>query len=349
MHRAGLSLGRRARPEKEIAVSVDVLCPAERTETLPAIYNISDLERVIGTEPWASLDSELSRLRGGYVERQATIAFHMENVVLEDGSFYCNGWRAVASERPDPWRGGAPIEMDQAALSTNWSASVYFSHWLTDDLSMFLAAERFGTPVTVARSSYEDESYYADALNIYAKPLIRARFKRFVYLQDVGQNSFKRRRYEVLRSRLRKSHPAQGANRVFLRRGENSAARELVNEDELEQILTREDFVILDPKKQSTHEVAQACAGARIVLGVEGSQLVHGFMGMRSDGAIIAMVPPTRFMTHFKDLSDCIGLRYGMIVGTQASGGFRIDAGELLHLVDCVERRLAYLLQGWAL
>src|SRR5476651_1385748 len=93
MHRAGLSLGRRARTEKEIAVSVDVLCPAERTETLPAIYNSSDLERVIGTEPWASLDSELSRLRDGYVERQANIAFHMENVVLEDGSFYCNGWR----------------------------------------------------------------------------------------------------------------------------------------------------------------------------------------------------------------------------------------------------------------
>ena len=116
--------------------------------------------------------------------------------------------------------------------------------------------------------------------------------------------------------------------------------RRLVNENALEEILAREGFVILHPRKQSTKEIAQACAGARIALGVEGSQLIHGFMGMRPDGAIIAMVPPVRFIAHFKDLSDCIDLRYGMIVGTPASAGFRIDAGELLHLLDRVERQL---------
>jgi capsular polysaccharide biosynthesis protein len=265
----------------------------------------------------------------------------MENVVLEDGSFYCKGWRSRVSERPTSWSGGAPAEMDRAALSTSWSASIYFSHWLSDDLTMFLAAERLSTPITVARPLYSDEPYYAQAFDIHVKPLTRARFNRFVYLQDVAQNSFKRRRYEELRSRLRMKHPEKGAERVFLCRGKNGAERGLVNENALEQILAREGFTILDPERLSTKEIAQACAGAKIALGVEGSQLIHGFMGTRPDGAIIAMVPPARFMTHFKDLSDCIGLRYGMIVGTPTGAGFRIDAGELLHLLDRVEQQLA--------
>jgi hypothetical protein len=349
-HRLGRLLGMPVRTEQDVAARVEVLCPVERTEVLPAIYDPNDLQRVTGTAPQENIESELARLSGGYREWRATIAFHMEDVVLEDGSFYCKRWRARVSERPTRWPGGAPVEMDQAALSATWMGSVYFSSWISDDLTMLLEAEQFGTPVTVARPLYRDEPYYAEVLNVHAQPLIRARFKRFVFLHDLGQNSSKRRRYEELRSRLRKSLPANGAERVFIRRGNSGKAhvpegfrafRRLINEDALAELLARDGFVVVDPEKQSAQVVAQTCAGAKIILGVEGSHLIHGFIAMRKNGALITMLPPYRFITHFKDLSDCIGVRYGTIVGSAAAGGFWIDPDELRRLLEQVDNRLA--------
>jgi hypothetical protein len=348
-HRARRLL-RMAATESDIAKRIEILCPEEKTYVLPTIYDRNNLQRITGTAPQENLQSELSRLSGGYTKWRATIAFHMEDVVLEDGSFYCRGWRARVSERPSRWPGGVPVEMYEAALSTTWQGSAYFSVWVTDDLTMYLEAEKLGTPVTVARVLYKDEPYYADVLQVQPQPLIRARFKRFVFLHDLGQNSSKRRRYEELRSRLRKRHPTEGAERVFIRRGSSGAARvpegagavrRLVNEEALAEILSRDGFVVIDPEKEPTQVIAQACAGAQIVLGVEGSHMIHGFMAMRQNGAIMTMVPPYRFITWFKELTDCIGARYGTIVGTAADGGFGIDPDELRRLVDRVERELA--------
>lgn len=337
VHRTSGLLGRPERAVYDIATHIEVLCPVEKTETPPAIYNPEDLQRVTEIAQGTSKESELRRLRGGSVEWPATRAFHMKNVVLEDGSFYSSGWRARVSERPKRWCGGRPVELDQASLATTYCASVSFAHWLTDDLTMLLEAEKAGTPVTVAREAYIDEPYYADALSAYATALTRARFKKFVYFEDTGENSLKRHRYEELRSRLRKKHPTEGSRRVFLHRG-MGATRKLVNEEAVDELLTRDGFTVINPGVQTAHEIAQTCAGATIVIGVEGSQLAHAFMGMRQGGTIVALVPPYRFINHFKDQADCIGLRYGMIVGTATKDGFCIKLEELSRLLDRVDR-----------
>jgi hypothetical protein len=85
-------------------------------------------------------------------------------------------------------------------------------------------------------------------------------------------------------------------------------------------------------------EIARACAGARIVLGVEGSQISHALFGMEERGAIVALVPPYRYINHYKDVADCFGtMRYGSMTGTGVAGGFRIDPDELLRLLERVE------------
>src|ERR1700733_3486325 len=340
LHRTSTLLGRPARAAEEAAIRVQVICPAEKAEVLPAIHNPDDLQRVTAGHQGTTMKSELQRLRGGMKVWAATRAFHMENVVLEDGSFYCKGWRLRASARPHRWSGGKPAEIDQAALATSYCGSIWFSHWVSDDLTMHLDAEQFGRPVTIARTLYNSEPYYADVLNTHAEALVRARFHKFVYFDDVGQNSSKRRRYGELRSRIHKKHPMKGAQRIFLHRGESGVTRNLLNEEALEELLARDGFVIVDPEKQSTHEVVEACSGAQIVLGVEGSQLIHGFMAMRQRGAILAIMPPYRFVNHYKDLADCADLYYGMIVGTAAKGGFLIDPNELRRLLERVEQKL---------
>lgn len=324
---------------KDVSAHIDVLCPVEKTETLPAIYDPGDLQGVTGVAQGTSMESELRRLRGGYVEWPATQAFHMKNVVLEDGSFYCRGWRARVSEHPSKWSGGSPVEIDQAALATTYCGSVSFAHWITDDNTMFLEAQKVGVPVSVARTPYFDEPYYADVFSTRATALTRAQFNHFVYFEDVGENSLKKRRYDELRSRLRKMHPLGGAKRVFLHRGTGGSVRNLVNEKAIDELLARNGFTIVDPGKQNAQEIAQICSGSQIVLGVEGSQLVHGLMGMRLGGCILALMPPDRFINHFKDQSDCIGVRYGMIIGTPADGGFIVDPDDLSRLLEQVEAK----------
>jgi capsular polysaccharide biosynthesis protein len=122
-----------------------------------------------------------------------------------------------------------------------------------------------------------------------------------------------------------------------LHRGSSGTKRRLVNEAAIEDLLARDGFVVINPEKQTAAEIVQACAGARIVVGVEGSQLIHGFMALQKGGAIVALMPPFRFFNHFKDLTDCIGLRYGMKVGSAADDGFHIDPNELRSLLDKVE------------
>jgi hypothetical protein len=340
IHRTSTLLGRPACTAEQAAVRVQIICPAEKAEVRPAIYNPDDLQRVTTVFHDTTMESELQRLQGGMKVWAATRAFHMENVVLEDGSFYCDGWRLRASGRPHRWSGGKSTEIDQAALATSYCGSMWFSHWVTDDLTMHLEAERFGRPVTIARPLYHNEPYYADVLNTGAEALTRARLHKLVYFDDVGQNSSKRRRYWELRSRIHKKHPMKGADRIFIHRGKSGAARNLLNEEALEELLARDGFVIVDPEKQPTHEVLKACSGAKIVVGVEGSQLIHGFIAMRQRGAILAMMPPYRFINHYKDLADCADLHYGMIIGTAANNGFLIDPDELRRQLERVEQKL---------
>jgi Glycosyltransferase 61 len=109
----------------------------------------------------------------------------------------------------------------------------------------------------------------------------------------------------------------------------------------VEAVLAKRGFEIVDPAQCTAREVAQACAGARIALCVEGSQLTHAFLAMAERGGIVAMIPPYRYINHYKDLTDCIGtMRYASITGTAVEGGFRIHPDELLRLLDRVEAAL---------
>jgi hypothetical protein len=186
---------------------------------------------------------------------------------------------------------------------------------------------------------------YLALLGLHPQPLIRARFRRLTWIDNVAQNSYRAQQYRELRHRIRQQtapvKECKEGRRVMLRRGQSGAHRVLVNEEELESLLAKRGFEIVDPATLTAHEVAQACAGARIALSVEGSQLTHAFLVMADRGGIVAMIPPYRYINHYKDLTDCIRtMRYGSITGTAVEGGFRVDPEELLRLIDRVETAL---------
>jgi hypothetical protein len=341
-NRALSYLAQRAPAIGEICIRREVLCPAEDQETLSGICDPRDFQRVTACEKTTTIEEERERMRGGIRHHGATVLYELENAVLRDGWFSSKGWRSWNALHSSPWPGGQPAEMESATCGSTFVGSFYFGHWLSDDLPLLVQAERLGSPViATARAPYTHEPEYLELLDLHPQPLIRARFARLTWIDNVAQNSFRARQYRELRDRLcRHTIPVPG-RKVMLHRGRSGTERVLVNEEALESMLAKRGFEIVDPAQCTAREIAQACAGARIALGVEGSQLTHAFFAMAERGAIVTMVPPYRYINHYKDLTDCIGtMRYGSITGTAAEGGFHVDPDELLWLLDQVDAAL---------
>ena len=335
-------LSRHGRSLEQACVERDVLCPAEDNDSHPGIYEERDFERATCCEKTTTMAEERARMSGGIRHHGATVLYRLKDVTLHDGWLASGGWRTQNSCRPSAWQDGArPVEMERAACASTYVGSLYFGHWLSDDLPLLLEAERHAPAITTARTPWGHEGEYLDLLGLHAQPLIRAHIAQLTWIDNVAQNSYRAEQYRELRRRLRKSVPPVAGRRVMLRRGRSGVERMLVNEKELEAMLSHRGFEIVDPEQSSALEIAHGCAGAEIVLGVEGSHLTHAFLTMAAGGAIVAMVPPYRFINHYKDLTDCIGMRYGMITGTAAEGGYRVDPDELLRLLNRVEDTIA--------
>jgi Glycosyltransferase 61 len=341
-NRALSYLARRGPQIEEVCVRREVLCPAEDQETPPGIADPRDLDRVTACEKATTMEEELARMRGGVRHHGPTLLYELENAVLRNGWFSSKGWRSRNALHPAPWPGGKPAELDDAVCGSTFVGSFYFGHWLSDDLPLLLEAERHGSPViTTARTPYTHEPGYLEMLALDPQPFIRALFRRLIWIDNVAQNSYRAQQYRELRRRIRQQTVPVDGRRIMLHRGRSGVHRMLVNEEELAAILAKRGFEIVDPAKLTARELIQACAGARIALCVEGAQLTHAFLAMADRGGIIAMIPPYRYINHYKDLTDCIRtMRYGSITGTAVEGGFHIDLDELVCLIERVESAL---------
>ncbi len=91
---------------------------------------------------------------------------------------------------------------------------------------------------------------------------------------------------------------------------------------------------MLDPGRASVAELIDACAGARIVAGVEGSHLVHGLTLMPAEARLLAIQPPDRTVSVLKLITDRQGQEYGLVVGRGSNGAFSADIGEIEQTLD---------------
>jgi capsular polysaccharide biosynthesis protein len=109
----------------------------------------------------------------------------------------------------------------------------------------------------------------------------------------------------------------------------------LRNELELAHRLhERRGLRILDPRQADVPTIVAACAGARVVVGVEGSGLIHGILSLRAGGAVLALQPPGRFVGLYKHLTDRDDQRFAFVVGRPEGEDFRVDPEEVERTLD---------------
>ena len=317
------------------------ICPAERGRVPPAIFLEDDLDKITAVMEDTTREQEMARIRGGEVEHAAAVAYRISDCELLDGSLYKGSVRLPLTKQSEHLIGADVNEfITEGALAGSYYGSFYFGHWLTDDLTLYFAAEPLGKPVIAARPPYGHEPDYRELLDIHPHPATRARFGSLVIFDDFGQNSFKRKRYEEIRARLLKVPAAATGGRVFIRRGHQGAARTLTNSTEIENILRSQGFRILDPEHSTVYEIIEATRSARLVVGLEGSHMLHCIYTMAQNGGICVLQPPYRFNNVLKNYSDCLGMTYGFVTGGACEGGFFVDPGELIQVLDKIDRAL---------
>ena len=335
----------RVRPRLGLANSVEqnhhrrwVIAAGTESRVPPAIFEEDDLARIDGVPEEDTIAGNVAQARGGLVQHRPTVAYELRNVRLAGGHL-CT-WRAfhrISMKSPPVWGRTPERHFEDAALASTHYGQKYFGHWLSDDLPLKLAAESLAPPVSVLESPTPHQRQYLDILGLAPLVVGNAFFSRIIILDDIGQNDFKRQRYEVLRERLRCQMASPGHRKVMILRGKSGQRRALLNESDIAIALASRGFTALDPDGLTATQIAQVCLDAQCVVGVEGSQLKHGLSFMSQQGAVVVLQPPNRFTAVQKGRCDCEGIRYAFQVGHAVGADFTIDVDALHRLLDRLE------------
>ncbi len=317
------------------------ICPGDTKLTRPALYPEGTLERIDALSPWRSWEVERTLITGNRARHDPSTAHLIQDVSLSGAFIY----RGAAKSQP----GFGPAEilhhernvlhlLDEVHLMSNNAGSHFFGNFLLDDFPLGLIPEREAARIVMTTKPYEHEAGYRQIMSLERPPRIhRARIRRLILYTDYAQNSYKQERYLDLRARMRDYFrdvtPPAGPG-IYIKRGVTGEARLMSNEAEVERLLGQLGFDIVEPAHLGAEEVARRSLDAPIVVSVEGSHLSHAIYSAADHGAFLVLQPPDRFAMAYKEFTDRVDMRFGFVIGHPGENGFRVDLGELRHMLD---------------
>jgi capsular polysaccharide biosynthesis protein len=321
------------------------VCAAGEYESLPAVFHKDDLEKIRSVGPVSTHAGEISRLDVGTKRCGATVAYQYNNASIFHGYVYKGAMKYPFVDAKDVWTSNECVaHLPDALIASTMYSCRYFGHWITDALTLELAARNLNVPaVTSAQSFYKHEAGYRDLIGLNPLPVSRAQCDQLIIMDDIAANRFKQERFAHIRQQIsRKLKPLHSRHGVMLLRKGARGSRFLVNEMEVADFLKSQGFIVIDAETITAHEVMSQVLGAKVVIGVEGSQLTPAIYGLDDSGIIIALQPPDHFGTCHKEYTDLLGMRYGFLVGDPTPDGFKVNINSLAKLLDEVD-----LSQDW--
>lgn len=332
---------------KSIASKSWDIAPGEAAVTPPAIYLPGQLERVTGWEgkrfypyvhPARTMEGGINALQG------PTRGYLVKDVWLVDGALYKGNASHWLSQKPNRFPTViVDNEIDRGAIYCTQNGNSWFGTWLMEDCPTYALACNEGIPVTTAPSAryplFTQGPAYEHWLDMKPLRLRSAFFRELVLFDDMSNNRSRHARYRAMGDKLLSHVPHAPHPGVFLLRGGDGELRMLRNELELaEHLRVTRGFRVVNPLKSDVPSIIAACAGAKVVIGVEGSQLVHGVNVLQAGGCVVALQPPNRFVSYYKYLTDRDHQHFAFVVGVPEGDGFRVDIDEVERTLDLIPR-----------
>lgn len=331
---------------EEFACETQVLCGPEDEPMRPAICLPREIERITGVHEFsAGLEDEIHLATRDSVHHTETIAYRLRNVCLMDGQL-CNyrSYRQLRFGRlgitPPRWLEDIT---ETAALASTAAGNDYFAHFLLDDIPTALLGQQFGR-VVFGGAQRPRTAHMLDYLGLLDAPyqeLRQAWFRDVWIFKDYPQNSHRRARMQMLRSTLSERFSAgKDTAPAYIRRGNSGSRRMLENEAQIEALLAARGFNIIEPEALTAAQLCAALNGSPLVVGVEGSQLVHGILNLRPGGALLCIQPASRFNAVYRGFTNTLDLNWGFVVADGTVDSCRLSTERLLAAVELILERI---------
>jgi hypothetical protein len=324
-----------------LAVRAWQIAPGNSTVTSKAYFLDGQLERVTGM---VYTDNPRRDMIGGIEFQHApTRALLLRDVFLLDGSLYKHNCRLDLYSRQRMSKGkyyfpttGVRMEIDRASIYSSYDGNEYFGLWLTDDCTTYPLAQAEGVPVTSNQPASAHTLQYEGLLGMTPVRADAAYLKEAVFFDDNwNNNTSKRDRFAAVKQKLQAAFAGAAHPGVFILRRDSGKSRIMLNELEMAEHLRKSrGFRVVDVTTHSVPQILAACAGAQVVAGIEGSQLMHGLMVLPRGASMLTMQPPQRFSPTFKVTTDMMDQNYSFVVGRPAQEGFTVDPDEVERTLD---------------
>ena len=316
------------------ASEVKVLHPAENGQLPPPITLDGQIERVTGNY-FIDIEDAINYATMTRCTHKPTVAHIIKDVTLDNGTLYKGYIAEHVSSLGGPRFNRKIKEADELILTSTPSGSRYFGDWLISDNILELLANSL--TIEPLKIKPHTNYHHLDELNnllklrnTYQHDILR--IKRLYLIDDTGYNLNKVSRLKLLRSVIKNEITQHNSNNslIYLKRGQGyESGRKLINEDEIIKYLLNKNFQIIDTSKLSATDILSKIINSSIVVGIEGSQLGYGLLGLKKNGLMMVLQPPYHFQASFRPRCVSVGINWGFTVGIEKPGGFTISPAEL--------------------
>ena len=312
------------------------IAPGNYLVTRPAYYLPNQLERVTDWE--FANEHPRKRMEGNINDWQSPVrAYLIKDAFLIDGVLYKGDASLHLNPRTRHLSPQLTVEneIDRGAVYCTFAGNKYFGNWLMDDCLAYPLAAAEGVPVSTDQPLAKHILPYEKLLEMNPVRLKSAFFKELIIFDDLGNNLNRAERFQAMRDKLLLNNSASMHPGVFILRGSTGEKRILKNELEIaEHLRDAHGYKIIQPAGMDVNSIIKACAGAQVVVGVEGSQLIHGIQLLPKGGSILTLQPPNRFVHAHKAKSDRDGQHFGFVVGVAEGEDFQISIDEVERTLD---------------
>jgi hypothetical protein len=333
------ALGRR-RTLQDMAARSWVIEPASVEIAPRATYIEETLSRVTAPAPFSTLKIQYDMIAGGEVTHLPVRGLLFRRAALVGSSLYIRGHRTPLAPAHGFHLGELLTceHLPKAALGCTYFGNMFFGHFWTDDVTMMQLGQEHAEPFRTSRPLTAHQRDLLELLGLRPRLAGSLSFDELLVFEDAAQTKSKERRYRKIReafaARFSRPDPPRG---VFVLRGSSGTARALSNEAAIAEALSRQGIVSVSPERMSLAELSRAVWGARLVIGVEGSHLLHGIYNAAEGAAFVALQPPWRFGNIIKNYTDRLGMRYGFVVGEPQGEGFTVSLDEVERVIETIE------------
>ena len=317
------------------------IAPGNTTITPKAYFLKGQLERIIDTA--YTVDPNAMNYGGYKKKHEPTRAYLLKDVWMLNGSIF-KGLNQFKFHPPSQIKNSkyyfSPItvetEINNASIYSSYNGNEFFGMWLTDDCSMYSLAASEGLPVTSNIYASKHMLEYESLLDMKPFRTNGAFIKNALFFDDNwGNNESKHERFSANRNKLLSNFPAASHPGIFILRGNSGKTRIMLNEIEIaEQLRDKYGFKIVDVTKHSAAEIISESIGAQILVGIEGSHLLHGLMVLQPGTSVLTLQPPNRFCGVIKVTTDMENQNFGFVVGIPKKDGFYVDLEEVERTLD---------------